>query len=96
MSHTASSKLYGADNFDPCKTSHVLAILGQRFGLNITFGLLDSVDHTVTGVESTYTYVLRRPWTAIGGLQVIHTRLVRPQAICMQRLDGQSLLWRLC
>ena len=48
----ASSKLCGGYSFDPSKTSHVLAVLGQRFGLNVTFGHPDSVEHLENGVAS--------------------------------------------
>ena len=49
---TASSKLCGGDTFDASKTSHVLGVLGQRFGLNVTFGHPDSVEHLENGVAS--------------------------------------------
>ncbi|KAI9462598.1 hypothetical protein HD554DRAFT_2330393 [Boletus coccyginus] len=49
---TASAKLCGGDEFDPRKTSHVIAVLGQRFGLNVTFGHPDSVEHLESGVAS--------------------------------------------
>jgi len=49
---TASSKLCGGDEFDPSKTGHVIAVLGQRFGLNVTFGHPDSVEHLESGVAS--------------------------------------------
>ena len=49
---TASSKLCGGYTFDASKTSHVLAVLGQRFGLNVTFGHPDSVEHLENGVAS--------------------------------------------
>ena len=50
--HTASSKLCGAGHFDPRNTNHVLAIMGQRFGLNMTLGHPDSVEHLEKGVAS--------------------------------------------
>ncbi|KAI9566675.1 hypothetical protein HD554DRAFT_2174092 [Boletus coccyginus] len=49
---TASAKLCGGDEFDPSKTGHVIAVLGQRFGLNVTFGHPDSVEHLESGVAS--------------------------------------------
>ncbi|KAI9568063.1 hypothetical protein HD554DRAFT_2172787 [Boletus coccyginus] len=49
---TASSKLCGGDEFDASKMSHVIAVLGQRFGLNVTFGHPDSVKHLESGVAS--------------------------------------------
>ena len=49
---TASSKLCGAGRFDPRNTDHVLAIMGQRFGLNMTLGHPDSVEHLEKGVAS--------------------------------------------
>ncbi|KAF8548189.1 hypothetical protein OG21DRAFT_1526653 [Imleria badia] len=49
---TASSKLCGGYTFDAGKTNHVLAVLGQRFGLNVTFGHPDSVEHLENGVAS--------------------------------------------
>ena len=52
MLDTASSKLCGGYDFDAQKTNHVLAVLGQRFGLNVTFGHPDSVEHLETGVAS--------------------------------------------
>ena len=39
---TASSKLCGGKPFDPEDTRHVLAVLGQRFGLKIMVGHPDS------------------------------------------------------
>ena len=49
---TASSKLRGGESFDPQNTGHVLAVLGQRFGLSVTFGHPDSVAYLETGVAS--------------------------------------------
>ncbi|KAI9566688.1 hypothetical protein HD554DRAFT_2174105 [Boletus coccyginus] len=49
---TASSKLCGGDEFDAREISHVIAVLGQRFGLNVTFGHPDSVELLETGVAS--------------------------------------------
>ena len=49
---TASSKLCGGYDFDAQKTNHVLAVLGQRFGVNVTFGHPDSVEHLESGVAS--------------------------------------------
>lgn len=42
---TASSKLCGGKPFDPEDTRHVLAVLGQRFGVKITVGRPDSPAH---------------------------------------------------
>ena len=47
---TASSKLCGGKSFDPKETSHVLAVLGQRFRLNMTLGYPDSAAHVETGM----------------------------------------------
>ncbi|KAG9310693.1 hypothetical protein JVU11DRAFT_9287 [Chiua virens] len=53
MLKVASSKLCGGnDVFDATKTSHVLAILGQRFGLKVALGHPDSVEHLENGVAS--------------------------------------------
>ena len=49
---TASSKLCGGDDFNARKTSHVLGVLGQRFGLNVTFGHPEAVEHLENGVAS--------------------------------------------
>lgn len=48
----ASQKLCGSSDFDAGKTSHVLAVMGQRFGLNVMFGHPDSVEHLEKGVAS--------------------------------------------
>jgi hypothetical protein len=48
--NTASSKLRGGKFFDSKETRHVLAVLGQRFGLNITLGHPDSATHVETGM----------------------------------------------
>lgn len=47
---TASLKLCGRRSFDPKETGHVLAVLGQRFGLNITLGHPDSFAYVEAGV----------------------------------------------
>ncbi|KAI9566680.1 hypothetical protein HD554DRAFT_2040055 [Boletus coccyginus] len=49
---TASAKLCGGDEFDASNMDHVIEVLGQRFGLNVTFGHPDSVEHLESGVAS--------------------------------------------
>ena len=49
---TASSKLCGSERFDPKNINHVLAVLGQRFAVKVTFGYPDSVAFLETAVAS--------------------------------------------
>ena len=51
MLDAASEKLCGTQ-YDPRNTDQVLAVLGQRFAINITFGHPDSVEHLESGVAS--------------------------------------------
>ena len=48
----ALSKLCSGDDFNAQKASHVIAVLGQRFRLNVTFGHPESVEHLENGVTS--------------------------------------------
>ena len=48
----ARQKLCGDKVFDPADTQHMLAILGQRFGLEICFGHPEAVEHVESGVAS--------------------------------------------
>ena len=50
MVETISSKLCGGETFDPKETKHVFAVLGQQFGLNVSFGHPDSAALVDTGV----------------------------------------------
>ncbi|KAG9318913.1 hypothetical protein JVU11DRAFT_1024 [Chiua virens] len=54
--NVASSKLCGGPKvgaeFDPTKSSHVLAVLGQRFGLKVALGHPDSIEQLETAVAS--------------------------------------------
>jgi len=63
---TASSKLCGGKPFDPKDTRHVLAVLGQRFGLNIAVGHPDSPAHveigTVNHLRVCLEMTLDRSW----------------------------------
>ncbi|KAG9308729.1 hypothetical protein JVU11DRAFT_11514 [Chiua virens] len=49
---TASSKLCGTPEFDAKDTHQMLAVLGQRFGLDVALGHPDSVGHLEKGVAS--------------------------------------------
>ena len=48
----ARQKLCGDKVFDPADTKHMLAILGQRFGLEICLGHPEAVKHVECGVAS--------------------------------------------
>ena len=48
----AQQKLRGNKVFDPADTKHMLAILGQRFGLEICLGHPEAVEHVEYGVAS--------------------------------------------
>ncbi|KAH7928223.1 hypothetical protein BV22DRAFT_216556 [Leucogyrophana mollusca] len=49
---TAGSRLCNAANFDPTDTNQALAVLSQRFGLDVCFGHPDSVPFLETAVAS--------------------------------------------
>lgn len=49
---TANRKLCGTRGFDPHDMNHVLAVLGQRFALDVALGHPDSVEHLENGVAS--------------------------------------------
>ena len=48
----AQQKLRGDKFFNPDDTKHMLAILGQRFGLEICFGHPEAVEHVKSGVAN--------------------------------------------
>ncbi|KAG2036660.1 hypothetical protein BDR03DRAFT_440480 [Suillus americanus] len=48
----AAEKLCKSKTFDPNDTNQALALLSQRFDLNICFGRLDAVPHIETGVAN--------------------------------------------
>ncbi|KIJ57497.1 hypothetical protein HYDPIDRAFT_35052 [Hydnomerulius pinastri MD-312] len=50
--HIATQKLLGAKDFLASNSNHALAVLGQRFGLDIAFGYPDSVAHLESAVAS--------------------------------------------
>lgn len=50
--HIATQKLLGAKSFLPSNPNHALAVLGQRFGLDVAFGHPDSVAHLESAVAS--------------------------------------------
>ncbi|KAF9239629.1 hypothetical protein BU15DRAFT_74483 [Melanogaster broomeanus] len=52
IQNLARHKLCGGSKYDPGTTRHALAILGQRFGLDICFGHSEAVEHTESLVAS--------------------------------------------
>ena len=66
MVETISSKLCGGETFDPKETKHVFAVLGQQFGLNVSFGHPDSAALVDTGVVNRlricHSMTLGRSW----------------------------------
>ena len=48
----AEHKLCGSYNFQPAEVDHLLAILGQRFGLDISSSHPNAVKHVEAGVAS--------------------------------------------
>ncbi|KAL4070251.1 hypothetical protein J3A83DRAFT_4372409 [Scleroderma citrinum] len=52
LAHLAGQKLCGNKAFDPSSVDQMLAVLGQRFGLEISFGHPESVERIERGVTS--------------------------------------------